>query len=260
MIFILALCVLDVNAQEKRFENFKIVPELVGEVCGYGRWIVPMDFEKVFDSLKLEYRSKPIFSDSNLLKLGSKSKPNFSDSTLLQRASLALWFSEVPHVYLKENADKGIQEKWRDAVPESLQKRLTKYGEKTNSGVYFKVQMLADCEGNVHSVYFELHRDHLDLIQENELLAISDSLKAYGFNPEDFVFAQSNGERIAQVIDSVSELQNNNSLTKEQREMWLKKLEEVIKPSIPVNYGIINCFEMEFLPDSPKKGKSRCRF
>lgn len=247
MIFILTLCVLDVNAQEKQFKNFKIVPELVGEVCGYGRWIVPMDFEQVFDSLKLEYKSKLIFGDS----------------TLLQRVSLSLWFSEVPHVCLKENADKAILEKWSKAVPETLQKRLTEYGKESNRSVYFSVQMLADCEGKVLAVYFELNEDLLSLVQEDELQAISDKVKANGFNPEDFVFAQVNNECFKPMFDSLAELQNNHSLTKEQieqRDTLVKKLEEVIKPSIPVHYGLIICFEMSFHLDSPKSERSRHYF
>ena len=247
VILILMLCVLGVNAQEKRFEKFKVVAEFVGDSLydeyDYRRWIVPSAFEQLLDSLKLEYRNKSVLLNTNTLP-----------DSLLWR------LSNIPYVNFKENASRGIQEKWRDAVPESLQKRLTEYGEKANSDVYFKVQMLADYEGNVLAVYFELMKDCLDLMQEDELQAISDRVKAYGFNPEDFVFAQSNSEHIAQVIDSVSELQNNNSLTEEQRKTWLKKLEEAVKPSIPINYGVIVCFEMEFRPDLPQSEESKHRF
>ena len=243
MIFIMTFCVLDVNAQERRFENFKVVAEFVGyslyDEYDYRRWIVPLDFEQLLDSLKLEYRNKSVLLNKNTL----------SDSLLWR-------LSKMPYLNFKENASRGIQEEWREAVPESLQKRLAEYGEKANADVYFKVQMLADCEGNVLAVYFELMKDCLDLVQEDELQAISDRVKAYGFNPDDFVFAQSNGEYIKQVIDSIRELQANKSLTDEERETWSKKLEkEVLTPSIPINYGVIVCFEMEFRPDLQKERK-----
>lgn len=231
VITMLVFCSFYVNAQENQFENFKVVKEKLRGTnrYGYTRWIVPCNFEQLFDSLKQEYSGKPF---------------RFSDDVPVED-SLGIWLKESIKVYFKENADKSIQKQWEKMIPQSLQKRLIKL-EKNHSNHYepFRVLALVTNRGDVLAVYFELDNLLLDLMREDELLSISNEMKKYRFNPDDFVFAQTDRKHLMHVVDSIKRL-NIDNLSEEQRNEANDLLMKAANPSISVKYGVITCFTMQ---------------
>ena len=227
------------NAQDKQYESFDVKPHVVfiddGQAEYRSVWIVPPGIEQPMDSLWREYLAKDIH-----VTIGLDMKRFWTVD------SLNGWLSWDIDVRLKkdmgENAKERIRTRWSKAVPESLQKRLKEHVEENcadkDLGIYFQVLALVDSLGGLHSVYFEVDKNLIGLVEEQELQVIVNNIEQMGVEPTNFDFSKRTNAQMKALIDSL----RNNQDDKERLRYFVEKNE---RQKIPVKYGVVRCFYLQ---------------
>lgn len=240
------------NAQDKQYESFDVKPHVVfiddGQAEYRSVWIVPPGIEQPMDSLWREYLAKDIH-----VSIGLDMKKFWTMD------SLNGWLSWDIDVRLKkdmsENAKERIRTRWSKAVPESLQKRLKEHVEENcadkDLGIYFQVLALVDSLGGLHSVYFEVDKNLIGLVEEQELQVIVNNIEQMGVEPTNFDFSKRTNAQMKALIDSL----RNNQDDKERLRYFVEKNE---RQKIPVKYGVVRWFYLQHFRivfPSPQEGK-----
>lgn len=197
------------NAQEQQFGHFKKV-EYAKSV-----WIVPLDVEQAVDSLRLEAFVK-----------------NFDKGNL--RDTLAEWLSFT--ISRKDSVSyDDFYGEWENVIPNSLRQRLNAHEAERLNGFnwyYFEAYALLNNKGRILSVYFKVDSRMIDLVKEDELLAIRETIMKKGIDVEKLDFSH---HTIVQMQEALRKMKNPD-LTDDER--WAIA-QETMKQSKPCVYGAI---------------------
>lgn len=152
-VLVLMMAALSVNAQERFFKKLERVE--------YHSWIVPPDIGQALDSMEHEARVKNFYNNEEWL-----------DFTIGEKDG---------KVY------EEVYGEWETLIPDSLKSRL-KNKEKFGGTYAFSTYALVNNTGKVLAVYFKVDPEAEDLLKQEELKAISDTIKNRGINPDNFDF------------------------------------------------------------------------
>ena len=197
------------NTQKQQSEHFKKV-KYENSV-----WIVPLDVEQAADSLRLEAFVK-----------------NFDKGNL--RDTLAEWLSFT--ISRKDSVSyDDFYGEWENAIPNSLRLRLNAHEAERLNGFnwyYFEAYALLNNKGRILSVYFKVDSRMIDLVKEDELLAIRETIMKKGIDVEKLDFSH---HTIVQMQEALRKMKNPD-LTDDER--WAIA-QEAMKQHKPCVYGAI---------------------
>lgn len=211
LFFVLLFLGIQLDAQEKPFKNFYVQQGQYDVL-----FILPLDFEQKFEILKEEF----LTHDCHRLR-----------DSLQLTDSLKYWFGE--HIYLGDIPCDEI-------IPDSFKQKLREYESKIKGGAsaYFFVDALVNSDGKILSVYFRINGYILDLLQEEDLQAIYDSIICLEFNANEIEFSRVNHTLVKKYI-SITRDSDMNEL---ERLALYKRM--VKKEKMPCRYGVVTCFSM----------------
>ena len=243
-------------AQKQPFKNFKVI-DLVEDGEYYTTWIIPMGFEDAFEQLKQEC---------------IENKYEMTSDTSLFTADLSKWLdcnlacitpdTVIPKSYnlglkmlddkVHGNIDMIARTKYGFLIPENIIKCLEIYAEKKlakkdySSVDVLQVYVLVNSDGKPLSTYFEVYKDELRFLEENDLQMMHDSIMKQKFNLEPYRFGYHTQEQIQEFSDMINSKTWRN-MDGTSRLEWMDIWEEQI---IPSSYGVIEIFRAYY--ESPR--------
>ena len=224
------------SAQKQSFKNFK----------QYGNWVVPAEnFEQIFDSIKQEVLSNDLYVGNRIMQ---------PTDSLVDWLNHVLGFPEKDEFMLyKEYKEykarmrslgKEMQpnlfEKWRSLIPETLVRRLRE-NEKNLMilyDYYFRAYALVNNKGEILSVYFNISPVMLDVVKEEELQMICDSVMKKKLDVEELVFRRPTNKQIKETVEGMV------GKGKSVEENWDSRA-NMYRQGIPCVYGCEGFFYMQ---------------
>lgn len=218
----------EVKAQKQTFQYFEKKTDLFGRRY---LWLLPLDLEQKFDTLRQEAIEKGF-------ELGMEPL----------HESLLLWLSgQKITLDQRQGVAEPFPKAWRRAIPTDLTERLKKQEEKQEFPVRecFSVYVLVNNKGDVLSVYFRIDPFLQDVVREEELQGIHDAIVKERFNPANFNFSRLDKKLIKEALAKMTDSEFNMSA--KERETMIRDVENRTKPCV---YGVLECFTMEYVRKS----------
>ena len=206
----------DYEANARPFEHFK-------RVNGTG-WIVPLDIEQAIEPLQKEAIEKNFEKTSTWQKGEKETLVGWLDFTISKK-------SDVNYA--------SAHSEWGKLIPASLIIRLREQENKrlktSEKPSYFSVYVVADRNGKITAVYFNVNPRLIDLVQESELQSISNGIMQRSIDPAKFDFRYPVVGQQEKIFEQIKQLLPSKE-TREKRMALMRELENAKTPS---TYGII---------------------
>lgn len=219
-----------VSTQEKSFKNFEV------KKTRTALWVLPSGWRQVFSLVKQEWLNKD-------LSTGYYRR-------LREKDGLEKWLNKVLEVWTptaKERVEVGKM------VPETLNERLqdaaNRFGNKATA-TYFSIYLVIDKTGKVLTTYFLVNPLFWDLMHEEELQAVCDTLKHYRLDVSDGLKRHTFG--------TLKELRNCISKSK-PGDGSEAKLKEIYDKQVAVDYGVCCIYRMEFVSSREQQRRDSLR-
>ncbi len=236
------------SAQKQSFKNFK----------KYGNWIVPAEnFEQIFDSIKQEVLLNDIYVGDCVMQATDSLVDwlNHMNLSILEKKEFMLYKEYKEYKEHMRSLGKEMQpnlfEKWRPLIPETLVKRFRE-NEKNLTILYdhyFEAYALVNNKGEILSVYFKISPVMLDVVKEEELLMICDSVMKKKLDIEELVFRRPTNKQMKKTVEGMV------GKGKSGEENW-DSMVNMNRQGIPCVYGCVEFFNMS-IGDGIKPGDGK---
>ena len=198
--------------------------------------MLPLDFEESFDSLRHDFRAKELNIDD--LNYGWECYD-----------SLMWWLKGDIHVY-PEGANVYPEERY-EVIPETLKERLRRFAQTCFARIkgkhplpYFWVEALVNDTGEVLSVYFRVDTSMIEMVKEEELLAIQNMVMREKLNVDNYDFSSYTNAQKREILSTIKKFIKEKTPPEER----LQYQQEMEHERVAAKYGVLTYCVLNCVP------------